>query len=283
MSKGKGKEKATEPDWKEQVAMLDRQFGWDDEADSDWANSCDAEQQKLTDNGNENAFQIPSCTLEYDNIISPEMQRRIWDAAVEESKSSKRAHDSGPCEGASTHAIFDDSQEQDGAAQQQQMEDDEGWETAQEEHDEVDDEQEVIEPKSELAAYIYHRFGTGEIRYENRCECCDYLVDHAEERNKRKRKRFARAGGTSLIKDPCALLPYKQDDLPGTEDVDKPVLMVTTPEGETLYPHDLEEYPEPLAASRIESQIEMEQPMTIRLRRQSEYLVPYEEEDGPDI
>lgn len=320
MSKGKGKEKATEPDWKEKIAMLDQQFGWDDETGSDCADSCDAAKQEVctpnrppqsehdnkdyteasqsTDNGRENAFQIPSDTLEDGEIMSPEMQQRIWDAAVEESRSSSREHGNRPCEDPSSHAIFDDDKKQVDVAQQQQMEDgegfettqeendksdgrsnDEGWETAQEEHDEVDDEQE-IQPKSALAAYIYHRFGKAEIRYENRCLCHEYLRNHEEEQRKRHREYFAQGGETCLIKDPCVLLPYKQIDLPGTENVDKPVLMVTTPEGETLYPHDLAKYPEPPAASRDDTGNEIVRPLAIR--RQSEYLVSYEEEDTPD-
>lgn len=317
MSKGKGKGVATEPDWKEKLAKLDQQFGWDEQASSDWAEDCDAEKQEVcppncpprgehdnknytnasqstkkakmnitsssitnhetvassearihNDNGSNSPFHHAPDTFEDDEIMSPEIQRRIWNAAVEESGSSGHDH-AAPAR--------HDNQDQIDAAQQQRMDHNENWETEEEELEE-----EEIRPKSELAAYIYHRFGTGpKIRYENRCSCCEYLVDAREERRKRDREYFVRTGETCLIKDPCVLLPYKQEDMPGTESVDKPVLMVTTPEGETLYPHDLEEYSEPPANSRNGTRIERGRPLAIP--SESEYLMRYEEEDSADI
>lgn len=322
MSKGKGKETATEPDWKDKLAKLDQQFGWDEQAGSDWADDCDAEKQEVcylnflaqcehdnknftnasqstnkhevlsatakmdissgsitdhelaassqaethNDHGSNNPFHNASDTFEDDEIMSPEIHRRIWDAAVEESRSSGHDH--------ATPARYDD-QEQFDAVQQEQMDHDEYRETEEEEWEEE------IQPKSALAAYIYHRFGTGPIRYENRCSCCEYLRDEREERRKRDRAYFVQRGETCLIKDPCVLLPYRQEDLPGTEHVDKPVLMVTTPEGETLYPHDLEVYPEPLANSRNGARIEGRTPLAVL--NEGDYCVRYEEEDTADI
>lgn len=324
MSKGKGKETATDPDWKEKLAKLDEQFGWDQQAGSDWADDCDGEEQEVCyldflaesehdnknftnaprstnkdhlvsattkmnissgyttdhelaasseaekhdDHGSTNPFHHASETFENDENMSPEIQRRTWDAAVEESRSSGHDH--------ATAARHDDQEHVD-VGQQYQTDHDEYWETEEEEVEE-----EEIQPKSALAAYIYHRFGTGPtIRYENRCWCCEYLVDKREERRKRDRAYFAWTGETCLIKDPCVLLPYKQEDLPGTENVDKPVLTVTTPEGETLYPHDLEVYPSPPADSRTGARIERRTPLAIL--NESDYGLRYEDEDSADI
>lgn len=50
MSKGKGKQVATKPDWKEQLATLDKAMGWDEEDGmdwADWADSGEAENQEV--------------------------------------------------------------------------------------------------------------------------------------------------------------------------------------------------------------------------------------------
>lgn len=314
MSKGKGKEVATKPDWKDQLAMIDQEVGWDEQAGSDWADSCEAASQevfypkpitpkhdskshtnkvKLTEqnpgvcsrtkqdvesddiinncagwdyascqetqgnfsNGSNHAHYKPSDSIQEGEIMSADMQRTIWEAAVQEHESVARTEHN-------TDALYNDDDQEDSYTipKQQQGE-----------------EEEHIQAKNTQTGGLYHRSGS-EIRYENRYACHEYLFDRAEEGKKRKREYFAQAGETGLIKDPCILLPYPQDDIPGTEDVDKPVLMVTTPEGETLYPHDMEEYPEPPAASWHGPKIGWG-----RAPQQGEYVVPYEDEDGPDI
>ncbi|KAG6362685.1 hypothetical protein INS49_007778 [Diaporthe citri] len=322
MSKGKGKEIATKPDWKEQLAMLDQELGWDEQEGSDWADSCEPEEQEVfnpnrplrsendkkniaktlqsteknhgaysqakqevssgavtTDcdytpchdsqqqfgNGRNHAHYEPSDSIEDDEVMSADMQKTLWEAAVEETRSAV-------CVDTSTDALYDYEQEEDVDTASKQREEEEDLSEQQEEQDE-----EHFQPKSRLEAYIYHRFGP-DINYENRCSCHERLYDFSEEQNKRTREYFAQAGGSNLIKDPCVLLPYPQDDLPGTENVDKPVLMVTTPEGETLYPHDMEEYPEPPAASWHGPRIGWGGAPT-----QGGHVVPYEDEDGADI
>lgn len=184
------------------------------------------------------------------------MQKILWDAAVEEARSAAYVD-------TSTDALYDDD------------DDDEEFHTTREQQEEQ--EEECIQPMSKLEAYIYHRFGP-DVIYGNRCSCHERLYDAKEEKNKSMREYFAQAGGSSLIKDPCVLLQYPQDDIPGTEHVDKPVLMVTTPEGETLYPHDMEEYPEPHPASWHGPRIGWGGAFP-----QGQHVVPYEDEDGADI
>lgn len=305
---------ATKPDWKDQLAMLDQKVGWDERAGSDWADTYEAENQevfypeptiskhdskshtnnmKLTEqdhgvcfwekqdvksddimnncadrdfaacqetqgnfgNGSNHASCEPFESIQADEIMSADMQRTIWDAAVQE-------HASVACTEHDTDALYNDEDQEDIYTTPEQQQGEEG---------------EHIKAKSTQTGDLHHRSGS-EIRHETRYACPEYLCDRAEEGKKRKREYFAQAGETGLIKDPCILLPYPQDDIPGMEDVDKPVLMVTTPEGETLYPHDLEEYPEPPAASWHGPKIGWG-----GAPRQGEYVVPYEDEDGPDI
>lgn len=246
MSKGKGKEVAIKPDWKDQLAMLDQEVGWDEQAGSDWADSCEAESQEVfTPNrptpckhgnkNNANSVQLseqdqkndePFDSIQDDEIMSADMQRTIWEAAV-------RENGAVACAEHNTDALYDDNDQE--------------------------------------GIYSY-------IRYEPRYPCHELLCDLAEEGKKRKREYFAQAGETGLIKDPCILLPYQQGDIPGTEDVDKPVLTVTTPEGETLYPHDMEEYPEPPAASWHGPKIGWG-----RAPHEGGCVVAYEDEDTPDF
>lgn len=275
MSKGKGKEVATKPDWKDQLAMLDQEVGWDEQAGSDWADSCEAESQEVfTPNrptprkhGNKKSANNvqsseqdythyePSDSIQDDEIMSAEMQRTIWEAAV-------REHGAVAYTEHNTDALDDDDAQEDiyTATRKQQEE-----------------EQEHVEVESMLTDDSYHPSGS-KFRYEDQHPCHELLCDLAEEGKKRKREYFAQAGETGLIKDPCVLLPYPQDDIPGTEEVDKPVLMVTTPEGETLYPHDMEEYPEPPAASWHGPKIGWG-----RAPHEGEHVVAYEDEDTPDF
>ncbi|KAK7704135.1 hypothetical protein SLS64_008693 [Diaporthe eres] len=295
MSKGKGKEVATKPDWKDQLAMLDQELGWDEEAGSDWADSCEAENQEVftlnrplqSEHDNKNNANIlqftehnhgayshakkdsihthyePFDSIEDDEVMSADMQKILWDAAVEEARSAA-------CVDTSTDALYDDDHEEIYTTPKQQQQ--EGSYEEQEEQEE-----ECIQPMSKLEAYIYHRFGPNVI-YENRCSCHEHLCDAREEQNKSTREYFAQAGGSNLIKDPCILLPYPQDDIFGTEHAEKPVLMVTTPEGDTLYPHDMEEYPEPPPASWHGPKIGWGGAFP-----QGQHVVPYEDEDGADI
>lgn len=261
MSKGKGKEVATKPDWKDELATLDQEMGWDDQESSDWADNSEAaddapgatmthcdqispyDAQKYLRNGGNKSYNNPPDSHEDEEVTSEEMQRTIWDAAVEESRSA-------PLVGPSTESLH---------------------------HDDDDLTQNPAVPKSKLEEYLYHRFGP-DLKYENRCWCHETLHDGAEEGKQYKREYFARAG-TVLIKDPCVLLSHSQEDMPGTEGVDKPVLMVTTPEGESLYPHDMEDYPEPAAATWHGPRLGWGG----RTPPQEEYVVPYEDEDGADI
>lgn len=275
MSKGKGKEVATKLDWKDQLAVLDQEVGWDEQAGSDWADSCEVESQEVfTPNrptprkhGNKNnannvqsskqnhKHDEPSELIQDDELMSADMQRTIWEAAV-------REHGAVACTEHNTGALYDDKDQKDiyATPEKQQQE-----------------EEEHVQAKSMLTGDSHHPPGS-DIRYENRYACHELLCDLAEEGKKRKREYFAQVGETGLIKDPCILLPYPQDDIPGTEDVDKPVLMVTTPEGENLYPHDMEEYPEPPAASWHGPKIGWG-----RAPHQGEDVVPYENEDTPDF
>lgn len=323
MSKGKGKEAATEPDWKEKLAMLDEELGWDEEAGLDWADSIEAEKQevftpnqpppskqakkshanisqdieqydaansqvkqdvtsgaimtecdyanyydtqKYLGNGKTYAHYEPSKCIGDDELMSAEMQKTIWEAAVEEARAAAEPWDG-------TDYLYEDHDQNDiyNAPNHQEQT------VGPYEEDEEEEDQEAFQPKSKLEAYLYHRFGP-DLRYENRCSCHNHLHDAVEEEKQWKRDYFAQAGQTPLIKDPCVLLPYPQEDLPGTENVDKPVLMVTTPEGETLFPHDMEEYPEPPTASWHGPKIGWGGAVP-----QGENVVPYEDEDGADI
>lgn len=304
MSKGKGKEVATKPDWKEQLAMLDQDLGWDEQAGSDWADSCEAEEQEVLTpnlslqiehnhrikanisqsteknhgaysqaeqdvspgnamtnwdytcsydtqqqfgNGNNYAPYELSDFIADEEIMSADMQKTLWEAAVDQARSAA-------CVDTSTDALYDDDEEEEEihTAPNQSQEEECFYE------DQEEEEEEHFQPKS--------KFGT-------------YLCNPTEEKNKSKREYFAQAGGSCLIKDPCILLPYPQADMPGTENVDKPVLTVTTPEGETLYPHDMEEYPEPLPASWHGPVIGWGGGPY----QGEEHVVPYEDEDGADI
>ncbi|KAI7785654.1 hypothetical protein LA080_006674 [Diaporthe eres] len=298
MSKGKGKEVASKPDWKDQLDMLDQELGWDEEAGWDWADSFEADSQEVfapnrplqSEHDNKNIANIlqftehnhgayspakqdinhahygPFNSIEDDEVMSADMQKSLWEAAVEEARSAA-------CVDASTDALYNDDDDEETYTTPKQQEDlYEGQE---------EQEEESIQPMSKLEAYIYHRFGP-DVIFENRCSCHERLCDAREEQNKSTREYFAQAGGSDLIKDPCVLLPYPQDDVPGTEYVDKPVLMVTTPESETLYPHDMEEYPEPPPASWHGPRIGWggASPQGGHV---VPYVVPYEDEDGADI
>lgn len=293
MSTGKGKEIATKPDWKEQLAILDQKLGWDVAAGSEWADSCETENHEVftpdqplqNEHENENNANILQFTehshgdyshanqdsnhtrcqaldsIEDDEVVSADMQKILWEAAVEEARSVACVDpriDTG-----------DDNDEIYTKPNQHQQEEDS--------YEEEEQEEELIQPESKLEAYIYHRFGL-DIIYENRYSFHEHLYDPREEQNKRTREYFTQAGGSNLIKDPCMLLPYPQDDISGTEHVNKPLLMVTTPKGETLYPHDMEEYPEPPPASWHGPKIGWG-----GASPQGGHVVPYEDEDSADI
>lgn len=335
MSKGKGKEIATKLDWKEQLAKLDQEFGWDEQAGTDWADDCEPEKQEVHtptrpppsqhnnknvanplqstkqdcvddsmaepefdprmamtddeyaacynaqvqfDNNSNGAHHGPSDHFEEDDITSAEMQRRIWDAAVQESLRS--GQNNVPYEGPSTYATeYNDYQEQAYSAHQQQEDYDEENDNYYGNGAEEGHQEERIQPKSRLTAYLYHRFGP-DIRYENRCPCHEHLCDAEEERKKYEREYYAHQGRTTLMRDRCILLPHPQAALPGNEHVDKPVLTITTAEGEMLYPHDMEEYPEMVAAA------EWHGPGVGwggAAPPEEGDVVPYEDEDGADI
>lgn len=231
--------------------------------DSDY-NTCHDANQHFGNDRNDAHYEL-SDSSEDDEVMSADMQKTLWEAAVGQARSAA-------CVDTSTDALYDDDDEEDPytASDQQEEED---WYQEKEEQEE----EEYFQPKSRLEAYIYHRFGP-DINYENRCECHERLYDAREEKNKRTREYFAQAGGSNLSKDTCVLLPYPQDHMPGTEKVDKPVLMVTTPEGETLYPHDMEEYPGPPPAWWHGHRIGWE-----GSPYQGEHVAPYEYEDGGDI
>ncbi|KKY34425.1 hypothetical protein UCDDA912_g05601 [Diaporthe ampelina] len=230
------------------------------------------EAQVQFDNNSSGAHHDPSEYVEDDGIMSEAMQRSIWDAAVEESVSL--GHNYVPYEGPSTYAKnYNDYQAQACDAQSQQQE-----EQDYQYEDEESQQEEQIQPKSKLMAYVYHRFGP-HIRYEDRCSCHEHLYDAEEEQKKYEREYYAQAGQTHLMKDRCVLLPHPQAALPGTEHVDKPALTVTTPEGETWFPHDVEEYPDPPPASWHGPGIGWGGAPPPR----GLYLVPYEDEDGADI
>ncbi|KAG8157177.1 hypothetical protein KVR01_012885 [Diaporthe batatas] len=239
MSKGQGDGGAAGPNWRDKLAMLDQRYGCDEDDCSESSNTCGSDSEEVS----------------REDRPSPNEQNSHNDTDDAQSTGSviKNPAQDLP------DVFYDD---------------DEDWETeSEEDHDDESDEDDN-QPKSSLLTYLYHRFGPS-LRWENRCTCCEFLVDRREARRKVEREYFAQAGGSCLIKDPCVLLPYRMADLPGTENVDKPVLTVTTPEGEELYPHDLEEYPEPPEDSRAGG------PLASPNSRR--YAVPYEEEDGPDL
>ena len=98
------------------------------------------------------------------------------------------------------------------------------------------DEGETFELLPAVIAYIEHRFGP-RLDYEQRCFCHDWLVDAREQRNNTLRMYYAQSG-TVLPIDGCTLREYPQDDMPGTEGMEKPLVTVTTPDGKVLWPHD---------------------------------------------
>lgn len=240
MSKDKGKEVAAGPSWKDKLAMLDQKYGWDEGDGSDWSDICEEDNQQVLGESR------PLHSV-YDSQNRPDASQSTGNANIE--------------------AAQDLPNDFDGS--------DEDWETENEDdEDEYESEEQDIQPMHPLAGYLLHRFGP-RLRWEDRCECCEFLVDHREERRKRDRAHFAETGETGLGKDRCVLLWFRQADPPGTENVDKPVLMVTTPEGDELYPHDLQEYPDPPADSRGEW------PPVSANKRQ--HAVAYEDEDSPDF
>ncbi|KAK7732511.1 hypothetical protein SLS53_008396 [Cytospora paraplurivora] len=94
---------------------------------------------------------------------------------------------------------------------------------------------EDFEIRPGLMAYLEHRFGP-QFDYEDRCFCHEWLVDQREQRIRTERNYYAHAG-TVLLKEGCVLRAYPEDEVPGTEDVDKPMVTVTTPDGEIFWPH----------------------------------------------
>ncbi|KAK2611571.1 hypothetical protein N8I77_004904 [Diaporthe amygdali] len=196
-------------------------------------------------------FDAWGCILEDDPITSLEVQQSIWEAAVGESRGAEK----GQHHHTSTRST-DDGRQTHFCSQAKQAQ------------------EQCVQPKSQLVAYLYHRFGE-DIRYENRCCCHEWLYDCVEEDRKATRTEYSLTGG-GLPKDDCVLLPYPQEEMPGTEHADKPVLMVTTPEGEALFPHDMGDYPEPTISS--ERPIGGEMAAQVR-----DYVTPYEDEDGADI
>lgn len=307
MSTGKGKQVANKPDWKQQLAMLDQEMGWDDDSGSEWAESGPSDKQQvnntpnppLSDHDNNGLANLPQSTqndetfhhetennfdyaanynaaqlldskdtcydaseylLDDDPTLSPEMQQSIWEAAVMESNRPVENHHQlehnarEPCEATSSGATHDEEGHTHYYYPEQHT-------------------SQCVELNNETSAYFYYHYGhdTG---YESRCWCHVWLYNATEERNKATRA-FYSSNGTVLQQENCVLLPYPQEALPGTEKVDKPMLVVTTPEGETLFPHDLQEYPEPAAAK--------DRPVTGGLAARGGYVVPYEEEDSPDF
>ncbi|POS72827.1 hypothetical protein DHEL01_v208785 [Diaporthe helianthi] len=166
MSKDIEKDVSNVSNWIEKLAVLDQQYGWDDEDCTGRSNASDA-------------------------------------ARKQEVKESRQA----PSKNDNKNDTYDS-----------QRDEDDYWDS---EDEDSDDESWDEESDNGL------------------------LYDWDEEERKRDRAYFAEHEESCLDKDTCVLLPYRQADLPGTENVFKPVLMVTTPDGEELYPHDLEEYPEP--------------------------------------
>ncbi|KAL1850650.1 hypothetical protein Daus18300_012861 [Diaporthe australafricana] len=284
MSPGKGKAVATTPDWKDKLAMLDQEMGWDDESGSDWAESGPSKTHQSTQNedpsgntindfdyaadynaaesldGNDTHYDVPAYLLDDDPTTTLEMQQSLWDTAVMGANKSgendnQPEHDAGgPSEDTSS----------DGSA----YEEDDHVPFYAEQHT-----NQCVELNCQEASYCYYHYGE-EYHYQARCWCHAYLADPTAERNKQQRAYYE-TNGTVLLQDPCALLPYPQEPLPGTENVVKPIILVTTPEGENLFPHDLQEYPDPAVVR--------ERPVSGGLPAQGGYLVPYEDEDSPDF
>lgn len=344
MSKGKGKQVATKPDWKEQLAMLDKAMGWDEEDGTDWADRADSSEaenqqvytptrphqskstnknlakklqsnglnhsadtpteediasgamdtdydyaaccraQKYFDKDRNGTCHEPSGDLEDGIVLSEAVQKILLDEA-KRSRLSDQALGNGTREGPSTNALYDDSDDdqiQDHVTRKQQNHHQEEKDGEKEtDHEEQDQEEHVQPKKNELKDSPEHHSGSDTCS-EDALLLNQYLCDSSEEGKKKTREFFAQVGCSCLIKDPCVLLPHPQDALPGTEDVDKPVLTVTTPEGETLYPHDLEEYleppPPPPQATHPEQGISRG-----GTSPEGDRVVPYEEGDGTDI
>lgn len=230
------KEVAPEVDWKEKLALLDQHLGWDDDHVSAWSDICDEDDQQVYKKNRP----LPSDYDDQNHSDTSQSAGSVNETAVEDLEDA--FHD----------------------------EEAEIWETEDEE-DDYDSKEDDMPPMHPVLQYLYHRFGP-RLRWEDRCECCEFLIDPREERRRLDRVYYARKG-TPMAKCPCVLLSHRQADLPGTENVDKPVLMVTTPEGDQVYPHDLKEYPDVPADSRGGRP----------LVSQREYAVPYEEEDTPDF
>lgn len=251
--------------------------------DTDYDYAACRRAQEYFDKDRNGTCHEPSDDLEDDIVLSEAVQKILLEEA-KKFKRSDRALTDGTREGPSTDALYDDSDDdqiQDHATRKQQNHDQEEKEGGKEtNHEDQDQEENVQLNENELKDSPDHHSGSDTCS-EDLPPLIKYLCDSSEEGKKKTREFFAQAGCSCLIRDPCVLLPHPQDALPGTEDVDKPVLTVTTPEGETLYPHDLEEYPEepsPHEAARHGLGIGRgwEPP-------EGERVVPYEEEDGADI
>lgn len=217
-------------DWKDQLADLDRQCGWDPAASLNWdeENNDDVGDDCRHPIEYENHVDRPTTPLREIIFLSSQNDNdsAIIDEDDEEYYSAVEYMDGEPSSPASSNKHKDYS-----GAHTMKM-------------DLID--RAVAQEKLELelspgfVAYVEHRFGPN-IQYDDRCPCHEWLVDLREQRKRTERMYYAQYG-TILPQDACVLREYTQADMHGTGDVDKPVLTVTTPDGETLYPHDEREW-----------------------------------------
>lgn len=240
MDNGKESSIDRKKDWKDQLADVDKKCGWhpgaslnwDDEFDDDEGQDCRQAVQ-----GEDHLEERPKTPLR--EIIFVDIQDNSESAIIDEDDeeyySAVEYMDDAPSlpasssrqrtyNGAHAFGVGD----VDGARAQ---------ENTRKESPEID-----YQLRPGLVTYVEHRFGPN-IQYEDRCLCHEWLVDLREQRNRSERMYFAQYG-TCLPQDACVLREYPQADMPGTEDVDKPMLTITTPDGETLHPHDERVWPQ---------------------------------------
>lgn len=248
MDAGKG---AARKNWKDQLAELDREYGWDTtEGNLDWDEEVDKD--KDNDEGKGDEAKGRGLGAEEGRTLGARRRKsRTAVAAGREVLFYNNKHDQED----ESAIVSEDDEEYFSAVEtmgeEQTMRRFSSRTCSRRKDDDDDDEDtaacqttsrqgrnrrgEDFELRPGLMVYLEHRFGP-HFDYEDRCFCHEWLVDQREQRIRTERMYYAHAG-TVLLKEGCVLRPFPEDDLPGTEEVDKPMVTVTTPDGEIFWPH----------------------------------------------
>ncbi|ROV96538.1 hypothetical protein VMCG_07787 [Cytospora schulzeri] len=236
MDNGKG-DRFTKKDWKDQLADLDKQYGWDT-ASIKWDDDADIyEDQGYRQASSENTHLDHRLRTPLEGVVyldhNSEKESAVVDEDDEEYYSTVEYQDEPTTPTSSNEYRYHNSFDSVSCVDSTRV------------HEEITNQRSGgldFELRPGLMDYLEHRFGP-DFQYQDRCFCHEWLADYREQSNKAERMYYTQYG-TCLQQDACVLREYPQADMSGTEKVDKPKLTVTTPEGETLYPHDEREWPQ---------------------------------------